>query len=50
MPGYRHCRHCWGDCDGDCLLPGGSGGCIHRGPRRSLRQQFLLWLVWRRRR
>jgi hypothetical protein len=22
MPRARHCRHCWGDCAGDCLLPG----------------------------
>jgi len=28
MPVARHCRHCLGDCPGDCLL-GESGRCIH---------------------
>jgi hypothetical protein len=34
----RHCRHCWGDCAGDCLLPGPAGAaglCIHQ-PNPSL--------------
>jgi hypothetical protein len=30
MPVYRHCKHCWGDCGGGCLLPGDAGACIHR--------------------
>jgi hypothetical protein len=29
MPGAGHCRHCYGDCGGGCLLPGGGGLCIH---------------------
>jgi len=34
-----HCRHCLGNCDGTCLLPGGSGLCIHYPvPRRPLRE------------
>jgi hypothetical protein len=24
----RHCRHCWGDCPGDCLVDD-KGTCIH---------------------
>jgi hypothetical protein len=28
-PTIRHCRHCWGGCPGDCLLPGDTGLCIH---------------------
>jgi hypothetical protein len=34
MRAVRHCRHCLGDCAGDCLLPGGTGLCIHRPTRR----------------
>jgi len=31
----RHCRHCYGDCGGGCLLPGDTGLCIHNPvPRR----------------
>ena len=30
MPSVRHCRHCLGDCPGDCLLPGDTGLCIHQ--------------------
>ena len=38
MPVDRHCRHCAGNCSGDCLLPGDSGLCIHRPlPRLPLR-------------
>jgi hypothetical protein len=34
-----HCRHCLGNCDGTCLLPGGSGLCIHHPvPRLPLRE------------
>ena len=47
---YRHCRHCYGDCPGDCLLPGDTGMCIH-GRVRPLpfRQRVRLWLyrLWR---
>jgi hypothetical protein len=25
----RHCRHCAGNCNGDCLLGGSEGRCIH---------------------
>ena len=28
MAAVRHCRHCWGDCLGECLL-GDTGMCIH---------------------
>lgn len=31
----RHCRHCLGDCDGTCLLPGQDDLCIHH-PVRAL--------------
>jgi hypothetical protein len=43
MGGARHCRHCLGDCPGDCLLPGQSGLCIHNPtPRMALRDRLLL--------
>jgi len=43
MPAARHCRHCLGDCPGDCLLPGGGGRCIHQPlPRRTAREQIRL--------
>lgn len=29
-----HCRHCLGNCNGTCLLYGGSGLCIHNPIRR----------------
>jgi hypothetical protein len=32
MPSARHCRHCFGECPGDCLLPGDTGDtglCMH---------------------
>lgn len=53
MPATRHCRHCLlGDCHGECLLPGGSGLCIHRPvPRRALRERARLIATrrfWRR--
>ena len=55
MPVTRHCRHCWGNCDGDCLLPGPAGEaglCIHNpNPRLPWRDRFLLVTVkgfWRR--
>lgn len=34
MLAYPHCRHCYGDCPGDCLLPGDTGMCIHGRLRR----------------
>ena len=34
VPATRHCKHCLGDCSGNCLLPGGSGLCIHKPVRR----------------
>jgi len=38
-----HCRHCLGDCGGDCLLPGGGERCIHRpAPRLSAGQRLAL--------
>jgi hypothetical protein len=52
MTAARHCRHCLGDCQGDCLLPGGSGLCIHRPvPRRGPRERARLIATrrfWRR--
>jgi hypothetical protein len=39
----RHCRHCLGNCNGDCLLPGDSGLCIHNPvPKRSMREWAFL--------
>ena len=50
MPAIGHCRHCWGDCPGDCLLPGDEGRCIHQ-PFRVLpfRQRFRIGVrkLWR---
>jgi hypothetical protein len=43
----RHCRHCLGDCNGDCLL--GSGQCIHgwNGARpRDVTWRILLDRRW----
>jgi hypothetical protein len=43
MPVVAHCRHCFGDCDGDCLLPGGGGLCIHKPvPKRTLGEWLAL--------
>jgi hypothetical protein len=39
----RHCRHCAGDCNGDCLIAGGDGQCIHGWNGRRPRQ--LTWRV-----
>ena len=51
MPGIRHCRHCWGDCPGDCLF-GESGRCIHgwneKRPRRFSWQLLLTRKWWHR--
>ena len=38
-----HCRHCFGDCGGGCLLPGGGGACIHKPvPKRTLGERLAL--------
>ena len=37
MTVVRHCRHCWGDCLGDCLLDD-TGLCIHNVNARMIRQ------------
>ena len=43
MPGARHCRHCLGDCPGNCLLPGGGGLCINRpAPKLTVGQRLAL--------
>jgi hypothetical protein len=46
----RHCRHCAGDCPGDCLLP--DGHCIHgwngKHPRWFTWQLLLNRRWWRR--
>ncbi len=38
MTAVRHCRHCWGDCLGGCLLDD-TGLCIHNENSRMMRQQ-----------
>lgn len=51
MPETRHCRHCWGDCPGDCLADE-PGICIHGwdGKRpRQFKWQLLLNRKWWRR-
>jgi hypothetical protein len=40
MPERRHCRHCLGDCPGDCLI-GDSARCIHG--RNDKRQRQFSW-------
>jgi len=52
MPSTGHCRHCYGEHAGSCLLPGGGGLCIHK-PYPSLTVGQRLALVrtrgfWRR--
>jgi len=51
MPGPAHCRHCYGACPGNCLLPGTQGLCIHRpapkltpGQRLALLRTRRFWL------
>ena len=48
MSEARHCRHCWGDCPGECLI-GQPGRCIHgwngKHPRQ-FRWQLLLTRNW----
>jgi hypothetical protein len=51
MTAVRHCRHCWGDCLGECLL-GDTGMCIHGRNSRTaprMRAQWLLSRKWWRR-
>jgi len=51
MPQYRHCRHCLGDCPGNCLI-GDSGRCLHgwneKPPRQFSWQLLLTGGFWRR--
>ena len=48
MPQARHCRHCAGNCPGDCLI-GDTGRCTHgwneKHPRQ-FRLQLLLTRKW----
>jgi hypothetical protein len=44
----RHCRHCLGDCDGSCLLPGQDDLCIHHPVRRLTMREHVLLLGDRR--
>ena len=55
MPVMAHCRHCYGDCGGNCLLPGAAGGaglCIHQPvPDRTFGERLTLLRTrqfWRR--
>jgi hypothetical protein len=52
MPAVRHCKHCWGDCDGTCLLPGDLESCIHKiTPKWTFRERVILLgrrRFWRR--
>ena len=51
MTAVRHCRHCWGDCLGGCLLDDDTGLCIHNENSRVMRQlrrrrlQSPIWLL-----
>jgi len=48
MPEPRHCRHCYGGCDGGCLIDE-SGRCIHGWNGKHPRQftwQLLLTRGW----
>jgi hypothetical protein len=52
MTTIRHCRHCWGNCLGDCIMDD-TGRCIHEISRRApwrLRMRYLLSGERRRRR
>jgi hypothetical protein len=40
MTVVRHCRHCWGDCPGDCIL-GDTGLCIHNKDRSLARAAIV---------
>jgi len=47
----RHCRHCAGNCPGDCLLDD-SGRCMHgwnEKPPRQFSWQLLVTRNWWRR-
>ena len=57
MPRTLHCKHCWGNCRGTCLLPGGAGMCIHTvtpgppvrdWPRLVGTRRFWRWFFFRR--
>jgi hypothetical protein len=52
MAETRHCRHCPGDCGGDCLRAGGPGRCIHgwneRPPRQFRPRLVLTRSFWHR--
>jgi hypothetical protein len=37
MTTARHCRHCWGDCPGGCLLDD-TGPCIHNENAKMMKQ------------
>jgi hypothetical protein len=45
MPAPRHCQHCWGNCNGECILDD-TGLCVHRigslRPPWRLRLRYLL--------
>jgi hypothetical protein len=47
-----HCRHCYGDCGGGCLLPGSEDRCIHKPvPKRTVGERLTLLRTrtfWRR--
>src|SRR5580693_1491175 len=45
-PRSRHCRHCMGDCPGDCLLSGGQ--CIHGWNEKPPRRFYWRLVVTRR--
>ena len=47
MAAVRHCRHCWGDCLGDCVL-GDTGLCIHDWHRMATRRMQARWLLSRK--
>jgi hypothetical protein len=50
MAEMRHCRHCYGNCDGGCLI-GDTGRCIHgwneKHPRQFRPRHLLLRGWWR---
>ncbi len=48
MPGASHCRHCYGNCPGTCLLPGGGGTCIHKPAQKLTVGQWLALIRTRR--
>jgi len=43
-----HCRHCYGNCGGGCLLPGGLGLCIHKPVPKRTAGEWLTLLRTRR--